>query len=136
MVENKPWTVETPDGKKTFDVTEAGHYLLNLKPDTLVGAMVRYGAGTRTSNLTGEDVDHIIDSTQKLILGQNVSDDKKTYFILPNTIKALSKSIESKIVGPYNGIPGSVGEGSEVFKFDTNKQKREALDNLIKERKK
>lgn len=129
-------TVQSPDGNKTFDVTEPGHYLLNLKPDTLIGAMVRYGAGARTSNLTGEDVDHIIDSTQKLMLGQNMSDESKTYFIIPNSIKKLSKSIDSRIVGPYNGIPASVSEGSEVYKFDTNKQKREAVDNLIKERKK
>jgi hypothetical protein len=133
-------TVQSAGGNKTYDVTEPGTYLLNLKPDTLVGGIVNYGTGNRKSNLTGEDVDHIIDSTQKLIQGLNASDDHKSYFILPFTIKKISNSLESRIVGPYNGIPGSVDASSgkipEVYKLFTTKQKREAVDALIKERKK
>lgn len=134
-------TVQSPEGNKTFDVAGEGHYVLNLKPDTLVGGLVRYGSGGRTSNLTGEDVDHIIDSTQKLMLGQNTSDAGKTYFILPFSLKKISDNAAAKIVGPYNGIPGSVdvdngGKSPEMYKLFTNKQKRETLDNLIKERKK
>ena len=134
-------TVQNAGTNKTFEVNEPGNYVLNLKPDTLVGGQVKYGAGNRTSNLTGEDVDHIIDSTQKLIAGQNASDETKTYFILPFTLKKISANSESRIVGPYNGIPGSVDAGSsgkapELYKLFTNKQKREALDALIKERKK
>lgn len=134
-------SVQSPAGNKTFEIGETGNYVLNLKPDTLVGGIVNYGSGARTSNLTGEDVDHIIDSTQKLILGQNASDANKSYFILPFTIKKLSSSLESKIVGPYNGIPASVDAGNsgklpEVYKFYTNKQKREAVETLIRERKK
>lgn len=133
-------TVQGLDGNKTFDVTESGHYVLNLKPDTLVGGMVRYGTGGRSSNLTGEDVDHIIDSTQKLMLGQNASDDNKTYFIVPFSIKKISANTESRIIGPYNGIPGTVdsdaGKTPEMYKFFTNKQKRESVEDLIKERKK
>lgn len=134
-------TVQNAGASKTYEVNEPGNYLLNLKPDTLVGGQVKYGTGNRTSNLTGEDVDHIIDSTQKLIAGQNASDESKTYFILPFTLKRISANSESRIVGPYNGIPGSVDAGSsgkapEVYKLFTNKQKREALDALIKERKK
>ncbi len=134
-------TVQSSGGNKIFEVNEPGEYILNLKPDTLVGGMVKYGTGARTSNLTGEDVDRIIDSTQKLITGQNASDDSKTYFILPFTLKKISSNIESRIVGPYNGIPGSLDAGSsgkmpELYKLYTNKQQREAVENLIKERKK
>lgn len=133
--------VQTPDGTKTYEVNEPGSYLLNLKRDTLVGGIVKYGASARTSNLTGEDVDNIIDSTQKLILGQNVSDESKTYFIVPFTLKKMSASPDAKIVGPYNGIPGTVDAGSsgkmpEVYKLFTNKDKRESLETLIQERKK
>ncbi len=139
--DNETLTVQSAGGNKTFEVNKPGHYLLNLKPDTLVGGMVKYGSGARTSNLTGEDVDHIIDSTQKLILGQNASDESKTYFILPLTLKKLSENMESRIVGPYNGIPGSVDAGNsgkmpEIYKLYTNKQQREAVDHLVKERKK
>jgi hypothetical protein len=134
-------TVQGPQGNKTYDVNESGHYILNLKPDTLVGGIVRYGVGGRTSNLTGEDVDHIIDSTQKLIMGQNASDESKTYFILPYTLKKVSPNTDSRIIGPYNGIPGSIdvdknGKGPEMYKLFTTRQKRESLDDLIKERKK
>ncbi len=134
-------TVQSAGGNKTFEVNETGYYMLNLKPDTLVGGIVKYGTGARTANLTGEDVDRIIDSTQKLILGQNASDESKTYFILPNTLKEVSKNLESKIVGPYNGIPGSLATGNsgkvpEVYKFYTNKQQRESVEHLIQERKK
>ena len=133
--------VQTPDGNKTYEVNEPGSYLLNLKRDTLVGGMVKYGASARTSSLTGEDVDNIIDSTQKLIQGQNVSDESKTYFIVPFTKKKISASSDAKIVGPYNGIPGAVDAGSsgkmpEIYKLFTNKDKRESLETLIKERKK
>jgi len=129
------------DGNKTFDLNEAGNYVLNLKQDTLIGGIVNYGTGGRTSNLTGEDVDRIIDSTQKLLLGQNVSDESKTYFIPPFTIKKVSANADAKIVGPYNGIPSSIGVGEggkapEMYKLFTTKQKRESLEDLIKERKK
>lgn len=134
-------TVQSPDGNKTYDLSEGGHYLLNLKKDTLVGGLVNYGTGGRTSNLTGEDVDNIIDSTQKLILGQNVSDESKTYFITPFTIKKISDNFTSKIIGPFNGIPGSIsaddaGKAPEIYKLFTSKQKREELEKLIMERKK
>ncbi|MEO5999314.1 MAG: hypothetical protein ABIN89_21150 [Chitinophagaceae bacterium] len=134
-------TVQNGGSSKTYEVNEPGNYVLNLKPDTLVGGQVKYGTGNRTSNLTGEDVDLIIDSTQKLIAGQNASDETKTYFILPFTLKKISANSESRIVGPYNGIPGSVDAGSsgkapELYKLFTNKQKREALNALINERKK
>ena len=134
-------TVKGPQGSKTYDLGEGGHYVLNLKTDTLVGGIVNYGAGNKTSNLTGEDVDRMIDSTRLLITGDNVSDDKKTYFIPPNTLKKISDNLESKIVGPFNGIPGSIdvnssGKGPELYKLYTSKQKRESLDELIRERKK
>ena len=134
-------TVQSPDGNKTYDLSEGGHYLLNLKKDTLVGGLVNYGTGARTSNLTGEDVDNIIDSTQKLIAGQNVSDESKTYFIPPFTMKKISDNAASKIIGPYNGIPGSIsadgaGKAPEIYKLFTAKQKREDLEKLIMERKK
>lgn len=133
-------TVQGVEGNKTYDVSESGHYILNLKPDTLVGGIVRYGTGGRTGNLTGEDVDHIIDSTQKLMTGQNASDESKTYFIVPFSLKRISANLESRIIGPYNGIPGTVdsdsGKTPEMYKFFTNKQKRESVEDLIKERKK
>lgn len=133
-------TVKSGGDTKTFDVDQAGHYLLNLKSDTLVGGLVNYGSGGKTSNLTGEDVDRMIDSTQQLLQGKNTSDAAKTYFIIPGTLKKISDNANSRIIGPYNGIPGTVdaedGKTPEMYKFFTNKQKRESLEDLIRERKK
>ncbi len=133
-------TVKVGAENKTFDIDQPGHYLLNFKSDTLVGGIVKYGSGGKTTSLTGEDVDRMIDSTQQLLLGKNTSDAAKTYFILPGTLKKISDNSESTIVGPYKGIPGTVdvdksGNGPETYKFFTNKQKREALDDLIIQRK-
>src|SRR4051812_3465577 len=44
-------SVETPDGNKTFDIKEAGSYVVNLKPDTLVGGVIKYGAAQNTSRI-------------------------------------------------------------------------------------
>ena len=134
-------TVKSPDGSKTYDVNESGHYLLNLKPDTLVGSVVRYGSSGMATNLSNEQVDHIIDSTQQLMLGKNASDASQTYFVAPFTIKKLTPSEDAKIIGPYNGIPQSIdvdknGKGPEMYKFFTNKQKRETLQDLTAQRKK
>lgn len=133
--------VKSPTGDKTYDVGENGHYVLNLKSDTLVGGIVRYGSTGMPTNLTNEQVDHIIDSTRQLMMGQNASDANKTYFIAPFTIKKVSGEEGAKIIGPYNGIPYSLdvdksGKAPEVFKFSTNKQNRETLENLDKQRKK
>ncbi len=137
--EKETLTVKSPDGSKTFDLNEGGHYLLNLKTDTLIGGIVRYGSAGMASNLSNDQVDHIIDSTEKLIAGQNASDASQTYFIVPMTIKKITASEDAKIIGPYNGIPASIdvdknGKGPEMYKFFTNKQKRESLDDLNKQR--
>lgn len=134
-------TVKSPGRNKTYDVNESGEYLLNLKTDTMVGSIVRYGSSGMATNLSNEQVDHIIDSTQQLLLGQNASDANKTYFVAPFTIKKITASEDAKIIGPYNGIPASIdvdksGKGPEMYKFFTNKQKRETLDDLTRQRKK
>ena len=134
-------TVKSPDGTKTFDVPDNGYYLLNLKTDTLIGGIVRYGSTGMATNLSNEQVDNIIDSTQKLMAGQNASDANQTYFIVPLTIKKITGSESAKLIGPYNGIPSSIdvdksGKGPEMYKFFTNKQKRESLEDLTKQREK
>ena len=130
-------TVKTPAGSNTFDVPDDGSYVLNLKVDTLTGGMVNYGSTGRPTSMSTEQYDHMIDSTQQLIEGKNASDAKKNYFIPPSTMKKISNSTSVTIVGPYRNIPGSVeaddkGNIPEVYKFFTNKQQRESLDDLRK----
>jgi hypothetical protein len=130
-------TVKTPDGTKTFDVPDDGSYVLSLKVDTLTGGIVNYGTAGSPASMSTEQYDHMVDSTQQLVEGKNASDASKTFFILPSSIKKISSSTSVKVIGPYKGIPYSLepddnGKIPEVYKFFTNKQQRESLDDLRK----
>ncbi len=129
-------TVKSSAGDKVMELPEEGLYILNLKGnDTLVGGMVNYGAASARERISDRELTHIIDSTRKLILGQGASDETKTYFILPFTVKKISDNRESTIVGPFKGLPykveGKDGKGPEVYKLYTNKQQRESLLELF-----
>lgn len=135
-------TVTSTKGtNKTFDLTDNGSYLLNLQDDTLIGGVVNYGSTGRAGSITSEQLDHIIDSTQQLMEGKNASDASKTFFLPPFTIKKISAEDNARIIGSFNGIPYSnepdaSGKTPEVFKFFTNKQKRETLVDLMTQREK
>jgi hypothetical protein len=133
-------TIETADGVKTFDLKEEGSYVINLKKDTLVGGVIKYGASENNTRIGLDQLDHIIDSTRQLMEGKNASDANGTYFIPPYASKKISANTQAKLIGPYNNIPGSVkvdndGNGPETYKFFTNKQKRESLEDIIKQMK-
>jgi len=138
---DKAVTVKTPDGDQSYEVPESGVYVLNLKTDTLIGNMVNFGNGGQTTSITTEQLEHIIDSTQQLINGQNASDEKKTYFIVPKTIKKITANTNAQLINPYNNIPYKVevdkdGKAPEIYKFFTAKQKRESLNELLERMKK
>jgi hypothetical protein len=130
-------TVKSTAGTtKTFDLTENGVYLLNLQTDTLIGGIVNYGDQGRAGSITAEVLDHIIDSTQQLMKGTNVSDAKGTYFVVPFSIKKISAKNDTKVVGSFKGIPyknetDANGNLPDVIKFSTVKDKRETLKDLL-----
>jgi uncharacterized protein YcfL len=134
--------VKSTDGtNKTFDLSENGIYLLNLQKDTLIGGTVNYGTSTMPATITGEQLDHIIDSTQQLMQGLNASDAKGSFFIPPFVIKKVSSKSNARVIGSFKGIPyqldkDSDGNVPDVIKFFTNKQKRETLDDLKVQREK
>ena len=133
---DKTVTVKSPDGEKTYDIPEEGLYLLNLKSDTLIGNLVNYGSSGVPASITSEELQHIIDSTQQLLAGQNASDEKKTFFLVPNSVKKISASLDAQLLSPYQNIPYEVkvddkGNAPEMYKFFTNSQKRESLDELL-----
>jgi hypothetical protein len=138
---DKAVTVKSPDGDQSYEVPDAGVYLLNLKNDTLIGHLVNFGNGGAPSSITTEQLEHIIDSTQQLINGQNASDANKTYFIVPKTIKKLTTNLNAQLINPYSNIPGSVsvdkeGKAPEIFQFSTAKQERQSLSELVERMKK
>lgn len=131
------FTVKSKDGDKTYDLTENGAYVLNLKAaDTLIGSIVNYGNSGIPTSITTEQLQHIVDSTQQLIMGLNASDEAKTYFLVPNAIKKITANYNARLIGPFNGIPNTVevdkdGKAPEVYKFATTKQKRDDLYKLV-----
>lgn len=129
-------TVKSSNGDKTYDLPENGLYLLNLKTDTLIGNMVNFGSAGVPTSISTEQLEHIIDSTQQLINGQNASDEHKTYYLVPKTIKKLTTNINAQVINPYKNIPYKVeadkdGKAPEIYKLFTVKQKRESLNELI-----
>jgi predicted component of type VI protein secretion system len=137
---DKGVTVKSPEGEKIYEAPESGLFLLNLKVDTLIGNIVNFGAAGQPTTLTTDQFDHIIDSTQQLLAGAN-ADNKKTFFIVPGSIKKITANINGQLINPYNNIPYKVdldkdGNVPEIYKFFTAKQKRESLNELIERMKK
>jgi hypothetical protein len=133
---DKGVTVKSPEGDKSYEVPDAGMYILNIKNDTLIGHQVNFGNAGAPTSITTEQLEHIIDSTQQLINGQNASDANKTYFIVPKTIKKLTTNLNAQLINPYTNVPGSVsvdkdGKAPEIYQFSTAKQERVSLNELI-----
>lgn len=133
---DKSVTVKTAAGDKTYDVSEDGLYLLNLKADTIIGSIVNFGETSQRSNIGSEELDFLIDSTKKLMSGEGASDAKKTFNLKPNSIKKITTNINAQLLSPYKNIPYQVsvdkeGKAPEIYKFFTNSQKRESLKDLI-----
>lgn len=133
-------TVKSTAGtSKNFDLTENGVYLLNLQTDTLIGGIVNYGSIGMPGSISAEEMDHIIDSTQKLMQGLNANDAKGPFFIPPFNLKKISAKSNTKVVGSFKGIPYKNepdvdGNLPDVIKFFSVKQKRETLKDLMEQR--
>jgi len=130
-------TVKSSDGEKTFDMPEDGTWLLNLKKDTVVGGLVNYGDKGTPASISSDELNRIIDSTKQLMVGENTSSEKKNFNLPPNTIKKISSDLGAIILSPYKLIPYKIeldkdGNAPEYYKFFTNTQKREALDEMLK----
>jgi hypothetical protein len=78
---------------------------------------------------------HIIDSVQKLMAGQNISEANRNYFIAPGKLVRISSETKGKVFGPYTSIPGSFDPASvpEIFKFYTVPEERENIARLQKD---
>lgn len=127
-------TVSGPAGNNSFDVKEAGLYLLNLKKDTLVGSYQRVGTDNSQQKITQEDMFNRIDSLIALMQGTNVSEAARNYNLPPSTIRKISTNTNAQIIGPFRKIPGSFdpSQEHEVYKFYTNKEVAEIVENARK----
>jgi len=103
--------VESPSGKVSLSVPEDGLYIVNLKSDTVIGSQQHVGADNGGAKISQDALKQKLDSLQKLVLDQNVSEANKNYFIVPGKIAKISSNTKGKIFGPFTTIPGSFDAG-------------------------
>jgi hypothetical protein len=127
--------VQSPSGKMSVTAADDGLYILNLKNDTVIGSLRHVGNDNGVPHYTLDQMKHIIDSVQKLMAGQNVSEANRNYFIAPGKLVRISSETKGKVFGPYTSIPGSFDPSSvpEIFKFYTVPEERENVEKLQKD---
>jgi hypothetical protein len=126
--------VQSPQGKLDITAADDGLYILNLKSDTVVGSYQHVGEDTGQARITQDMLKQKIDSLQKLVQDQNVSDANRNYFIVPGKLVRISANAKGKVFGPFTTIPGSFDAGSapEIYKFYNISEVREIIGNLEK----
>jgi hypothetical protein len=124
--------IQSPAGKITLEAQEDGLYIVNLKNDTVIGSYQHVGAEGGESKITQEALKQKLDSLQKLVAGQNISEANRNYFITPNKIVKITADTKAKVFGPYTTIPGAFDAGSvpEIYKFYSIKELREIISKL------
>jgi hypothetical protein len=125
--------VQSPVAKVAIIAPDDGLYVLNLKPDTVIGSFQHVGANGE-SRITQDQLKQKLDSLKKLVMDQNVSEANKNFFIAPGKIVRISSNPKGKVFGPFTTIPGSFDAGSvpEIYKFYTISEVREIIANLEK----
>ena len=126
--------VQSSAGKSSISIPEDGLYILNLKSDTVIGSLQHVGADNGGAKITQNALKQKLDSLQKLVQDQNVSEANHNYFIIPGKAVKITSSTQAKVFGPFTTIPGSFDAGSvpEIYKFYSMKEVREIIDNLQK----
>jgi hypothetical protein len=126
-------SAQSPAGKFILHATGEGLYILNLQQDTVVGSFQRIGTGEGETTITQDQLKARIDSLQKLILGQNISQAGRNFFIPPGKMEKISDNTKAKVFGPYTSVPTGFDAGSvpEIFKFYTNPEVREIIEKLV-----
>ena len=128
------YNITTPEGKSTVDISDSGYYVLNLRPDTVIGSRRIEGRDFNNPNpITLEQTKRNIDSLQKLGQGLNVSEASQNYFITPGKLQRVTTHTDHVFVfGPYHPVFNQLEPGAEIYKFFSSKENRETIDHLIK----
>ena len=124
--------VESPQGKYTVTIPDDGLFIANLKTDTVVGSRQHVGAEAGEARITQDVLKQKVDSLEKLIQGQNVSEANQNYFITPGKAAKITTETKAKVFGPFTTIPGSFDAGSvpAIYKFYSMKEMREFTSRL------
>ncbi len=125
--------VESPQGKYTVTIPDDGLYIANLKNDTVVGSRQHIGEGG-DAHITQDILKQKVDSLQKLMQDQNISDANQNYFIAPGKAQKITTEINAKVFGPFTTVPGGFDAGSvpAVYKFYSMREMRVIVGKLDK----
>src|SRR6185437_8230089 len=111
--------VESAQGKYSVTIPDDGLYIANLKTDTVVGSRQHVGAEGGESHISQDDLKKKLDSLNKLVADQNVSEANQNYFIAPHQAVKITSETKAKVFGPFTSIPGAFDAGSvpAIYKF-------------------
>jgi hypothetical protein len=125
--------LDAPAGKTSVTITDKGLYILNVKNDTIIGALQNYTAPKLQQNLlTQEDLKVKIDSLQQLVAGK-IASKEKNFFILPNQAVKITDNLDAIIVTPYHQMRSAEsvdGKAPEVYRFYSIREIRETIGKL------
>jgi len=127
--------VQWPKGKIVLTTSpEDGLFIANLTADTIVGSYQHVGADNGQVRFTTDQLKYMVDSLYQLTGGLNIAPRNKNYFIPPGKVVRITENVKAKIFPPYTKIPGGfdASETPEIYKFYTNREVREIIDNLSK----
>ena len=126
--------VESPQGKYSVTIPDDGLFIANLKTDTVVGSRQHVGTEGGDNHITQDGLKKKLDSLNKLVADQNVSEANQNYFIAPRQVVKISADTKGKVFGPFTSIPGSFDAGSvpAIYKFYSMSEMRELIANLQK----
>lgn len=126
--------ISSPAGNTTVTIPDNGYYIINTKPDTIVGGFVYYSAPKNEATIVSqEELKHRIDSIKQLIANQNAGGSKKSFFIPPNTAVKITDNVDATIIGPFHQITSIAQEGNkppEVYRFYMIEDARQTLNKL------
>ena len=126
--------VESPQGKYTVTIPDDGLFIANLKSDTVVGSRQHVGAEGGEARITQDALKQKLDSLEKLIQGQNISEANQNYFIPPGKAVRITNETKARVFGPFTTVPGGFDAGSvpAIYKFYSMKEMHEIIGKLDK----
>jgi hypothetical protein len=126
--------VTSPQGKYSVTISGDGLYIANLKTDTVVGSRQHIGSGGGEERITREALKQKLDSLEKLVMDQNVSDANQNYFILPGKAALITAETKAKVFGPFTTVPGGFDASSvpAIYKFYSMSEMRAIIGKMSK----
>lgn len=130
--EKASFTLNNEGDKKTFEMADDGYYLINARPDTLIGSFQNYGATQSERKIITQDMMlNSIDSLKNLVANKNISEQNKNFFILPFSSVKITSNSKAVVIAPFHQISTLEqvdGKAPEVYQFWTINEIRKKIE--------